>query len=319
MRRGVCVPPLPFCQYRRMRNYILVGGRVWGIHGLLGGACVRRELYIYQFVWTYTLLCIFDLRAMDNFDGFGAVQSFGSGVGTTGTWRTLPIVEAARRWTRGKEMILKFQGSTCRYSHNFRHAPTQSRRIGYPGGWRLQSRRTLSNHSVETRWTGNFLGIMDYQISKYPASTLKHDSDPLRHPSWIAFALEPSMLWQWSANLMEAIDLQTLRRPCAATAPFVGRIEPYNGTFGMESMMVVKIITGWSSRHRSDQLLWHFGAVFVLSIWHRLLINCALKQILRWKKLAPDAIIAMHSRPPSLSYQHDRRFHRNIESSVHYL
>ena len=39
---------------------------------------------------------------------------------------------------------------------------------------------------------------------------------------------------------MEAIDLQTLRRPCAATAPFVGRIEPYNGTFGMKSMMVVK-------------------------------------------------------------------------------
>lgn len=39
---------------------------------------------------------------------------------------------------------------------------------------------------------------------------------------------------------MEAIDLQTLRRPCAATAPFVGRIKPYNGTFCIESMMVVK-------------------------------------------------------------------------------
>ena len=37
-----------------------------------------------------------------------------------------------------------------------------------------------------------------------------------------------------------AIELQTLRRPCAATAPFVGRVKPYNGTFGMESMMVVK-------------------------------------------------------------------------------
>lgn len=50
-----------------------------------------------------------DLRDMDDFDGLGAVQSLGSGVGTTASWRTLAIVgdQAARKREARKKLESK--------------------------------------------------------------------------------------------------------------------------------------------------------------------------------------------------------------------
>ena len=174
---------------------------------------------------------------MDNFDGFGAVQSFGSGVGTTGTWRTLPIVEAARRWTRGKEMILKFQGSTCRYSHMHQHSQEElviPEGDAYnPGGhFPIIPSRLVEPAISLVSWTTKFLNIqlspwnMIQTLSVIPVESLL--------PLNLARSDNGVRTWWRLSTCKHSVD------PCVATVPFVGRIKPYNGTFCIESMMVVK-------------------------------------------------------------------------------